>query len=332
MTDPTPDPFRALRAPVVPLAPRPGFTAELRSRLDAALRPTPIRQEPTMTDTTAPTAAPTAPAPTLTPYLVVAGGATAIDWYRDVLGAIETLRFADPDGRIGHAELTIGAAKVMLADEFPDLDLLAPTTRGGTTVTLHLEVVDVDYSYRRAVDAGAAGQRPPADQGHGSRNATLVDPFGHRWMLSQPISADRAAAGGEGESEGEGEGDEGVTWTTTGRRPVEPGYLTLQTKDLARATAFYGQLFDWHVVAGHLADGGHVENTHFPMGLFQVGPDREPGTTVYFRVDDVEAYAARVEALGGRVLSRSDWESGGNVECEDDQGRRFDLFRPAPGY
>lgn len=273
----------------------------------------------------------TAPSP-ITPYLVVAGGAAAIDWYRDAFGAIETLRFADDDGTIGHAELAIGGGKVMLADEFPDLNLLAPGTRGGTTVTLHLEVADVDHTHRRSVESGATSERAPADQGHGNRTATIVDPFGHRWMLSQPVSAERAAAADE---PGTGSAD-ATTWAVTDRRPVEPGYLTFATPDLARARAFYGALFDWDIVDGNVDGGGHIENTRFPMGFFQQDDpgttDGPAATTVYFRVDDLDPYLAKVTELGGQVLTVNEYASGPNAECVDDQGRRFDLFRPAPGY
>ncbi|MGI8756541.1 MAG: VOC family protein [Acidimicrobiales bacterium] len=323
------DPFDALRLPATPLAPRPAFAAELRSRLAAALSPTDSEpttrppQETPMSDT-----ATQATAPALVPYLAVAGAAAAIDWYRDVLGAIETLRFVGDDGRVGHAELTIGTAKIMLADEFPEIDVTGPATLGGTTVALHLEVVDVDYSYRRAVDAGATSLREPADQGHGSRNATIVDPFGHRWMLSQPIDADRAAAA----TEETGVGGNGADWEVSGRHPVEPGYLTLHTPDLALARTFYGALFDWDVADGSVEGGGHIENTHFPMGLAPMNDEVGQGATIYFRVDDLGPYAAKVTELGGQVLEVNDYPSGGNASCTDDQGRRFDLFRPNPGY
>ena len=334
MPEPT-DPFEALRLPAAPIAPRPAFAAELRSRLAVALSPTDPEpttrtpQEAPMSNTDTTPDRSTAPSPqALTPYLAVSGAAAAIDWYRDVLGAIETLRFVGDDGRVGHAELTIGTARVMLADEHPEIDVVGPATLGGTSVTLHLEVVDVDYSFRRAVKAGAAAQREPADQGHGNRSATIVDPFGHRWMLSQPIDADRTAAA----AETSGAGGNGADWQVSGRQPVEPGYLTLHTPDLARARAFYGPLFDWEVADGNVEGGGNVENTHFPMGLAPINDEVGQGATVYFRVDDIGTYAARVTELGGQVLDVNDYPSGGSARCTDDQGRRFDLFRPNPGY
>jgi PhnB protein len=123
------------------------------------------------------------------PYLTVDDGAAAIDFYRAAFGAVEVMRLAmdDQDGRIGHAELQIGDARIYLSDEFLDLDVVSPRRLGGTTVALYLVVDDVDATYTAATAAGALPVRPPAEQPHGSRQATVHDPFGHRWMLSQPI-------------------------------------------------------------------------------------------------------------------------------------------------
>ncbi len=343
-TEPTPDPFVALRLPTTPLAPRPGFADELRRRLEAALpptdppsgapavvgrgRPTPTQETTTMSTTETPPST-----SSLIPYIAVDDGAVALDWYRDVLGAVETTRFVGDDGRVGHAEVVIGGARMFLSDEYPEMGVVGPSTRGGTTVSLHLEVVDVDHSYQQAVAAGATSLRPPSDQGHGNRNATITDPFGHRWMLSQPIDAERTAVA---EAEG-GVGGNGADWTVTGRQPVEPGYLVMHTIDLARARAFFGQLFDWEIETGG-AGGGHVANTRFPLGISPPGDDAAErlaapsSTTIYFRVDEIEPYAERVSELGGQVLARHHYYSGANAECVDDQGYRFDLWKPAPGY
>lgn len=105
------------------------------------------------------------------------------------------------DDLIGHAELTVGEARFMLSDEYPGMGVVSPRTTGGTTVAIHLEVDDVDELYRRAVRAGATSLREPADQAHGARHGTLVDPFGHRWMLSQQLqrlSVDEYAARADG--------------------------------------------------------------------------------------------------------------------------------------
>ncbi len=127
---------------------------------------------------------------TLTPYIVTKNAEAALRFYTEVFGAREAFRMTDPgDGRIGHAEMDIGASRLMLADEYPDFGALAPDTVGGTPVTLHLALDDVDATVARAEARGALVLRAPADQSFGERTATLLDPFGHRWMLAQTIEA-----------------------------------------------------------------------------------------------------------------------------------------------
>ena len=114
-----------------------------------------------------------------------------------MFGASERMRLAEPDGRIGHAELAIGTAVVMLSDEFPDMGITAPPTLGGTPVTLTVYVTDVDDVFRRAIDAGATAVRPIKDQFYGDRTATIEDPFGHRWNIAtriENVSAQEMAA------------------------------------------------------------------------------------------------------------------------------------------
>jgi PhnB protein len=120
---------------------------------------------------------------TVTPYLLVKGGAQALDFYGRAFGAVERLRI-DGGGKIGHAEITIGESCVMLADEHPENDALGPTTVGGTPVSLHLYVEDVDAVVARAVAAGATLIRPVADQFYGDRVGGIADPFGHRWFIA----------------------------------------------------------------------------------------------------------------------------------------------------
>lgn len=128
------------------------------------------------------------PTRSLVPYLVVRRAAEAIDFYRRAFGAVEQFRMTDPgDGRIGHAELLIDGCRLMLADEYPDFGAVSPDTIGGTAVTLHLSTASVDADVEAAAAAGATLLRPAADQSFGERVAVLLDPFGHRWMLSQMI-------------------------------------------------------------------------------------------------------------------------------------------------
>ncbi|HEX8669633.1 MAG TPA: VOC family protein [Allosphingosinicella sp.] len=129
---------------------------------------------------------------TVTPYLVVDGAESAIGWYGRVFGAEETMRLPMGD-RIGHAELRVGNSMVMLADEFPDMGILGPTSRGGPTSSLLLYVEDADGVFARAVSEGATAERPPEDQFWGDRMGTLIDPFGHRWSIAthkEDLSAD----------------------------------------------------------------------------------------------------------------------------------------------
>lgn len=193
------DPFDALARPVAPVAPDPAFVrslkARLTARLDLAAVPTIdiARRIPMTTATSATTSTATAAgsdrSAVATPYLAVRGGVAALAWYADALGAVETFRVVGDDGRLGHAELDIGGARIMVSDEYPDIGVHSPSGLGGTSVSIHLTVSDVDALFDRAVAAGATAASPPADQPHGSRHGTLVDPFGHRWMLSQVIEA-----------------------------------------------------------------------------------------------------------------------------------------------
>jgi PhnB protein len=119
-----------------------------------------------------------------TPYLCCKGAANAIEFYKKAFGATEVLRLAEPGGRIGHAEIKIGTAIIMLADEYPEMDVRSPLTLGGSPVTIHLYVEDVDALASRAVGAGAKLLRPVEDQFYGDRSGRLSDPFGHVWIIS----------------------------------------------------------------------------------------------------------------------------------------------------
>lgn len=126
----------------------------------------------------------------VSPYIVVRGGAQAIAFYKAAFGAEEIFRLTDPsDGRTGHAELRFGESIVMLSDEYPDFGAVSPDTIGGSPVTLHVSTKTVDADVALAVAQGATVLRAPADQTFGERSALVLDPFGHRWMLSQTIEA-----------------------------------------------------------------------------------------------------------------------------------------------
>ena len=120
----------------------------------------------------------------VTPYLIVHDGAAALEFYVKGLGAEELMRMPTPEGRIAHAEMRIGKAIFMVADESPDFLAHSPKTLKGTPVGLVVYVEDVDAVFNRAVAAGAKVERPLADQFYGDRSATVEDPFGHKWTLS----------------------------------------------------------------------------------------------------------------------------------------------------
>jgi PhnB protein len=124
---------------------------------------------------------------TATPYLIVKGGADAIDFYKKAFGATEMLRMADAQGRVGHAEIKIGDSVIMLADEHPAMGYRGPRTLGGSSVSILLYVEDVDAVFERAVKSGAQARRPVMNQFYGDRSGTLEDPFGHVWTVATHV-------------------------------------------------------------------------------------------------------------------------------------------------
>lgn len=126
--------------------------------------------------------------PAFSPYLTVHDAAAAIEFYRAAFGATERFRLANQgDGKIGHAELSIEGGLIMLADENPQWGNKSPKTLGGTSVTFCWEVEDADAAFDRAVAAGATIQMPVADQFYGFRSGSVIDPFGHQWMIQKEI-------------------------------------------------------------------------------------------------------------------------------------------------
>lgn len=344
----TNDPLDQLRLPADPARPDTRFAARLRARIVAELGaddpdrlPTiefPERTPSTMTDTSTPADPTTVTTPiALTTYICVTPAGDAIDWYRDTLGAVETIRYTGDDGRVGHAELTIEGATLMLSDEYPELGVVAPTTLGGTPTTLHLVVADVDAVHARVTNGGGQAQGAPKDEAYGARSFSMLDPFGHRWMIQTPTSSptlDELQAGSDGytvTTSVEPTADPPAGATPIPTRPVELGYFTMAAPDTARAARFYGALFAWTTEPGNLGAGyAHIDNTKLPLGFTPGAADESP--MLYFRVDDVPAAAARVRELGGEVISETTYDSGPNAACRDDQGREFQLWQPAPGY
>jgi len=123
----------------------------------------------------------------LAPYLIVRDAAKAIEFYSRALGARELYRLSEPSGKIGHAELLVGNGRLMLADEYPEAGALSPAAVGGTPVSLHLYVDDIDRVVESAVALGATLVRPVVLEFFGDRTGIILDPFGHRWQLATRV-------------------------------------------------------------------------------------------------------------------------------------------------
>lgn len=120
-------------------------------------------------------------------YLRLSDTPAAIDFYARAFGARELFRLVEPGGRVGHAEITIGAVTVMLSDEYPELGIRGPASLGATTVSIHIHASDVDRLFADAVAAGATVVRPLQNHFYGERSGTVRDPFGHEWLLGGRI-------------------------------------------------------------------------------------------------------------------------------------------------
>ncbi len=311
----TGDPFDGI-APPDDLTIDPVFSARLRARVHRALGiPTnavrvalPDRIETSTTERN------TAMNQVITPHLCVHDATAALDWYREYFGANVT-DVIPWEGRVGHAEIDIAGAVFYLSDEAPELGVVAPARDGSqTSVSLVLQVAVVEEFVERATRGGATVQRP-IEEAHGSRSAWLVDPFGHRWNVGTPVyDAEKVAAR---------------------RGPSEPYYMTLTSPDVERGATFYGAVLGWEFQ--EQPNGGrHVTNTEMPIGLRAPSNpfgDTEPGEIqMWFTARDFDDAVERVRVAGGTVVELNAYDSGREAVCEDDQGVRFKLSEPAPGY
>ena len=121
---------------------------------------------------------------TVAPYLAIKNAVSALEFYKKAFGAIETYKLIVPDGRLGHAEIRLGNSLIVLSDEFPEFGGKAPESLGGSPVSIHLYVEDVDAFVKKAVAAGARELKPVADQFYGDRSGQLQDPYGHLWWVA----------------------------------------------------------------------------------------------------------------------------------------------------
>ena len=221
-----------------------------------------------------------------------------------------------PDGRVGHAELEVGGARLFLADEpteaVPGSHVAAPAPGAPATVSLLVEVGDVDAVVARAVEAGARVERPAADYPHG-RNAVVRDPFGHRWMLSSPEVAPA------------GRDDEGPDVMRTG----DIAYVSLQVPDMGRARDFFGAVLGWSYGPSSGEQGRQVVGQALHHGVW--GGQARSTLFLCFAVEDVAAAVVRVRAAGGEAGEPSDEPFGRVADCRDDQGVAFAVFTAPPG-
>lgn len=123
----------------------------------------------------------------ITPYLIIDQAANAIEFYKKIFGAKEVMRMEKPNGKIGHAELKIGDAKIMLADESPEMNAKSPQNIGGTPVGIHLYTKNVDDVVKHAVIQGAKLTRPVETMFYGDRSGAIEDPYGHIWYVSTHV-------------------------------------------------------------------------------------------------------------------------------------------------
>ena len=306
------DPLTVLHGDELPVAPDPAFAARLRARLESALslpnRTQGVEMSGTKTaiaDLNEPTAeaavesAP--PRPAALPYLSVANARDAIDWYVDTFGAtVVGEPIVMDDGRVGHAELVIAGGVLYLADEYPELGLKGPDPQA-TSVSLMLHVPDTDATLERARVRGADVRLEPYEN-YGARNATIVDPFGHRWMLSGP-----------------------VTGAVTPIQHGDVGYVSVWTPDAERAAAFYGHVLGWtYDPASH-----QVTNTKQHIGIFSVAIPQ--GMLCCYAVADLAGARQSILDGGGQVGEVQEFDFGTVLDATDPVGTAFAVFQPAPG-
>lgn len=297
------DPFIDLRDPVRPVDPDPVFAARLRARLERALAlPKGVVPVTTVsTVITEPEQVAAEPRPAAVPYLAVADARAALDWYRDIFGAeVVGEPIVMPDGRIGHAEMSVSGGIIYLADAHPEIGFIAPRPNE-SSVSLVLPVDDADAVRARAMAAGASGDREPYD-GYGRRNAWIVDPFGHRWELNSPLRTSAAAS----------------------YRHGDLVYASLQVPDPNRAAQFYGNVLGWQF------DDRHVAGTTPAIGTY--ASDDPPTLFCVYAVDDIDAAVQRVRDAGGQAEEPTSRPYGVIADCIDDQGTAFALHHaPSDG-
>ena len=124
---------------------------------------------------------------TVTPHLICAGAAEAIEFYKNAFGAVEQSRMLGADGKVMHASIQIGDSIIMLNDEMPEWGTFGAKHFKGSPVTIHLYVENADAIFEQAVRAGAKVTVPLADTFWGDRYGKVEDPFGHQWSIGTHV-------------------------------------------------------------------------------------------------------------------------------------------------
>ncbi|MDG5774212.1 VOC family protein [Mycolicibacterium fortuitum] len=300
------DPLTVLNGNDQPVSPEPAFAARLRARLESALTLPERTQgvdmsgtETAIAELNEPSAATAPPRSAVVPYLTVPDARAAIAWYVDALGAV---KIGEPivmdDGRIGHAELELAGGVLYLADEYPEIGLKAPSPQANS-VSLMLEVRDTDAALERARILGAQVQREPYEN-YGTRNAAIIDPSGHRWMLSGP-----------------------ATGATVQIQHGDVGYVSVWAPDAERAAAFYGHVLGWTYDPAT----GQVTNTRQPIGISGVAG---AGTLFCcYAVTDLDGARRAIVSGGGEPGQTREFDFGTVLEATDPTGAPFAVFLPA---
>ena len=309
------DPLTVLHGDELPVQPDPAFAARLRARLESAANF--FEAQPNRTQGVVMSGTDTAIAELNEPAAeprrrAAAAGRAAVPVRRQCARGHRLVRrhlrrdrwsasmYEMDDGRIGHAELRIGDGVLYLADEYPEIGLKAPAPQAAS-VSLMLPVPDTDAALERAREHGAQVQREPYEN-YGARNATIIDPFGHRWMLSGP-----------------------VTGAAVPIQHGDVGYVSVWTPDADRAAAFYGHVLGWtYDPATH-----QVTNTKQRIGIYSVaGP---PTLFCCYAVADLEGARQAIVDGGGTVDELEQFDFGTLRGATDSHGTSFGVFQPTPG-
>jgi PhnB protein len=279
------------------------------------------------------------PRASATPYLSVRNATAALEFYKNAFGASEVTRLMQPDGRVGHAQIDIEGARVMLADEFPELGFKSPESLGGSPVHIHLDVKDVDAMARRAVAAGATVVRPVEDQFYGARSGQFRDPFGFIWSISTPketLSTDEMQRRMDEMSRNEA--------AAPVKKYIREGFHSVTPYLVVPRVA---QLIDFLKGAFGAEERFRVNRPGTPVIMHaevKIGDsmiemadasDQFPPTpaTMILRVDDVDAAFLRATDVGATVLQPvADQDYGvRSATVVDVSGNKWSIFRPNAG-